>query len=400
MLVDRALREPGGRPTHAIAVGKAAAAMAVAAAERLGDRIVKGLVVAPAIDGLPKPFEGIAARHPVPDASSEKAGRRALALAAGTRSDERLLVLLSGGASALMAVPAEGVALEDKQAATRLLLQHGADIHSLNTVRKHLSAIKGGRLAAAARAECVTLAVSDVVDDDVSVIGSGPTVADASTFAEAMDVLERLGGAAGYPRAVVERLLAGRRGEIAETPKPGDPRVEAATVEVIGTRRHAMEGAAAEGRRRGYDVRVIDEPIVGEARDAAPGYAGRVLEAARHAQRPTCLVSSGETTVHVKGGGAGGRNQELALALVACGGLPGGAWLAASVGTDGVDGPTDAAGAIAGSDTLRLATERRLDPHDFLRRNDAYNFFNPLGDLVRTGPTGTNVGDLQIVLLP
>jgi glycerate 2-kinase len=348
---------------------------------------------------MPSPFEVIAGGHPVPTIGSERAGRRALEVAGSLQADETLVVLLSGGASALMAVPAAGVALDDKRATTDRLLRAGADIHALNTVRKHLSAIKGGWLAARAPGACRAFAISDVVGDDLSVIASGPTVADSSTFADAVDVLRRFGEERAYPRAVVARLANGARGDVPETPKPGDPRLARAGSAVIGGRREAMDGAVREAETLGYHVLRIDDPVVGEARIAAPSHLRGVVARAAGVARPACIVSSGETTVRVVGDGKGGRNQEFALAAAAPLAALGGAAAAASAGTDGVDGPTDAAGAIVDATTVERARAAGLSPETFLDHNNAYAFFAALGDLILTGPTDTNVGDLQIILL-
>jgi hydroxypyruvate reductase len=341
--------------------------------------------------------ECFVAGHPVPDENSERAGRRALAIAEHLGKDETLLVLLSGGASALMAVPAPGVTLADKRQTTDYLLRAGADIYALNTVRKHLSAIKGGWLAARANGSCITLIISDVVGDDLSVIASGPTVPDASTFGDALDVLRRFGGERAYPPSVVARLRDGNAAT--ETPKPDDHRLVRTVNMLIGSRLAGMNGAAGEAASRGYRVVRIEEPVVGEARAAAMTHVRRCLSTVSGVARPACIVSSGETTVRVTGRGKGGRNQEFALAAVRLFATSGFPAAAASVGTDGVDGPTDAAGAIVDSTTLDRARARRLVPEDFLERNDAYAFFAALGDLIHTGPTGTNVGDLQIILL-
>jgi glycerate 2-kinase len=402
-----ASRDLGSAPRHngaasryvIVAAGKAARGMAEASVRALGDSVRGGVVIAPTDVTIP-PLESIAGGHPTPNAASERAGRRAIELARSTTPDDLLLVLLSGGASALMAAPADGVRLEDKRATTARLLSAGADIHALNTVRKHLSAVKGGWLAAAADGRCRTFAISDVVGDDLSVIGSGPTVADASTFEQALDVLRRFGGDREYPPAVIAHLEAGARGRLAETPKPGDERLARATSTVIGGRRDAMDGAVREARTRGYHVLQIDDPVVGEARTTAVSHLRAVLARASGIGRPVCIVSSGETTVHVTGRGIGGRNQEFALATA--GMLADTASLAAvaSVGTDGVDGPTDAAGAIADSTTVQRATALRLgSAAQYLDDNNAYAFFARLGDLINTGPTGTNVGDLQVILL-
>jgi hydroxypyruvate reductase len=375
--------------------------MARAARGLFGDRIRAGLIVgveAPA-EGEAAGFEVVVGGHPMPSASSELGGRRALELATSLRADETLVVLLSGGASALMAVPADGLALEDKQAATRQLLRAGADIHALNTVRKHLSAVKGGWLAARAPGPCVAFAISDVVGDDLSVIASGPTVPDASTFRDALEVIQRFGGDAAFPRAVVEHLRSGSQGRVPETPKPDDPRLARARTTVIGGRRDAMQGAVQEAEARGYQVLRIDDAVVGEARVTGPSHLRAVVARAAGTGRPACVVSSGETTVRVTGDGMGGRNQEFSLACVDALAAINGTAVLASVGTDGVDGPTDAAGAVVDSTTAARARAARLQPQAFLERNDSYRFFEALGDLIRTGPTGTNVGDLQVILL-
>jgi len=385
-----------------LAAGKAAPAMARAAARALGPRIRAGLVVGVTHADIPEGFESIVGGHPLPTPDSEAAGRKALALAASVGADETFLVLISGGASALMAVPADGITLDDKRATTQLLLRAGADIHALNTVRKHLSAIKGGWLAAGVRGACRALAISDVVGDDPSVIASGPTVPDASSFRDALDVLERFGGAAGHSPAVVARLrrgASGADGGIHETPKRGDARLSRTSTAVIGSRRDAVAGAAAAAAALGYHVLRVDNAVVGEARTAAIAHVRAMLAEAATAVRPACIVSSGETTVHVTGGGKGGRNQEFALAAAALLGEHSGMSVLASVGTDGIDGPTDAAGAIADSTTSARAAAAGLSPDQFLLDNDSCAFFGALGDLVITGPTGTNVGDLQVILL-
>ncbi len=378
--------------------------MAAAAGRGLGDRIRRGLIVGvvPAgVSASDAPFPMVIGGHPTPTADSERGGREALELAASLQDGESLLVLLSGGASALMAVPADGLTLADKQAATRQLLRAGADIHALNTVRKHLSGIKGGWLAATARGACRTFAISDVVGDDLSVIGSGPTVPDASTFRDAWDILQRFGGEPAYPPSVVERVRTGaaRPGTIPETPKPGDARLARAQATIIGGRRQAMDGAVREAEALGYHVLRIDDAVIGEARVAGPSHLRACLAKAAGIGRPACIVSSGETTVRVTGDGRGGRNQEFALACAAPLASLGLSAALASIGTDGIDGPTDAAGAIVDHTTLDRARRLTLQPEAFLERNDAYRFFAPLHDLVTTGPTGTNVGDLQIILL-
>ena len=363
-------------------------------------------------DTLPSHTEWYNSGHPIPDARSVNAARRALEIAAATAPDDVLVVLLSGGASALMALPAESITLADKQETVRRLLRGGATIDELNAVRKHLSGIKGGRLAAAAAAPVVTLVISDVVGDDLSVIGSGPTMPDPSTFATALGVLDRRGGRASFPNAVVALLEGGDRGDIAETPKADDPRLTRSVARIIGGRMTAVAGAAEAARSRGYDVQVIDAPIVGEAREAARAFAGEVRAAGARLTSPACVIGGGETTVRVTGNGLGGRNQEFALAMLsfiadlgrsaphAITSVPHESGFAfGSIGTDGIDGPTDAAGAIVDATTADRAAAAGLHPADYLEHNDSYHFFSALDDLVRTGPTGTNVGDVQVALI-
>jgi len=376
--------------------------MATAAARLLGARIRAGLVIGVAPEAVPAGFESIVGGHPLPTAASEAAGRKALTLAASLAADEMLLVLISGGASALMAVPADGISLDDKRATTQRLLRAGADIHALNTVRKHLSALKGGWLAACAPGVCRTLVISDVVGDDPSVIASGPTVGDASRFQDALDVLARFGGEGVYPPAVVARLRRGAAdpgAAVAETPKPDDPRLSRATTTIIGSRRDAMAGAGAAAAALGYEVLRVDDAVVGDARTTAVAHLRAVLARAAGAGRPACIVSSGETTVHVTGGGKGGRNQEFALAAAEPLARLGAPAVVASVGTDGIDGPTDAAGALSDQTTIDRARAAGLSPDRYFADNNAYAFFDALGDLIHTGPTGTNVGDLQVILL-
>ena len=340
--------------------------------------------------------------HPVPGEESIATARAAQGLASSVDEHSCLVLLLSGGASAIMAMPAEGLTLADKIAANRAMLARGVPIAEMNAVRKHLSSIKGGWLAVRAGA-CCTLAISDVIgvaEDDPSVIGSGPGVADASTFADAVAALHDHGLWEEVPSAVRTRLSRGARGEVDETPKPGEPRIAGASSFVIGSRRDAMDGARVAAEKLGYRAIVLDEPTLGEARLAGPALVEKALAACRQDSggRPTCMISSGETTVRVRGGGSGGRNQELALAAVPALRESGRRMVLVSLGTDGVDGPTDAAGAIAATDSLaRAAAAGALSVAATLDANDSYRYFDRLGDLIRLGPTGTNVGDLQIV---
>jgi glycerate-2-kinase len=310
-----------------------------------------------------------------------------------------VICVLSGGASAMWCLPAAGITLDDKVRATGELLRCGADIHEINAVRKHLSGIKGGQLAAAVHpARLVTLLVSDVVGDRIDSIGSGPTVADSTTFGDALAVVERRGIEPALPGSVLKRLRAGAGGDLPETPKPGETAFALADQCIVASNASALAAAAESAGRLGYATHVLDEPIEGEAREAGPSLLRTVRELlARGAVRPPAMIlGGGETTVTVRGGGKGGRNQELVLAaaieLAGTGGC-----VIASAGTDGIDGPTDAAGAFADGTTVRRGMERGLAARRHLDRNDSYTYFDALGDLIRSGPTGTNVMDIQVV---
>lgn len=370
--------------------------MAQAAIAVLGTRLAGGIVTGPAGAGpLPREFEWTEGAHPLPDWKSVHAARRALDRAAeASRNDELLLVLLSGGGSAMLALPAPGLTLEDKRATIDVLSRGGVNISELNTVRKHLSAIKGGRLSATHATRCLTLAISDVhiPQDDPATIASGPTVPDPTTFADALRAVER--SRIGVPARVRLHLERGAAGDLGETPKAGDARLTRSVYEVIANRRTAMGGAMREAERRGYAVRFIDEPVHGEAADAGRAFAEFGLAKGIETQ-PTCVIASGETTVAVKGTGKGGRNQEFALGAAQRLARPG---VVASLGTDGIDGPTDAAGAIVTSETVSRALAWGLDLHEVLARNDAYTVLDKLDALIKWGPTLTNVGDVHVLL--
>ena len=335
--------------------------------------------------------------HPVPDEASVLGAQRAIAIARAVEPGDLCLVLLSGGASSMMAAPAEGVTLADKQQTVQRLLKQGASIDELNAVRKHISAVKGGQLAAASRGRVLTLAISDVIGDVPSTIGSGPTVADPTTFVDAARVLARYGGADTYPAAVGARLRRGLAGDIRETPKPGAASVQGAEFRVIGGIRNALSAAAAAASALGYAVEIVRTPTTGEASEAGVAFARMALAAASNV--PVCVLAGGETTVTVTGAGSGGRNQECALGMAKA--LDGTGLDAAggSVGTDGVDGPTDAAGAIVDRTTLARARESGLDVNTALDDNNSYELLRRLDALIRTGPTGANVGDIQIMLI-
>lgn len=380
-------------PLTIVGAGKPAAAMAAGCQAALGEDALRGVVVT--ADGCERSVPGVrvfAAGHPLPD---ERGLRATAALVACARAAHNgLLVLLGGGASSLLVQPRSPLCLADKVETTRQLLACGADITELNTVRKHLSAVKGGGLLRAAPAAVVTFILSDVVDNDVATIGSGPSVADPTTFADAQAVLARYGLDATVPRAVFEMLAAGVRGEIQDSVDPATPEAQKAVSEIIGDNALAVDAAAAAARRLGWEVEVCT-PISGDTTVAAAEFAARLRASAG---RRRCIVAGGETTVVVRGGGRGGRNQEFALALAEP--LQGSGWLVLSAGTDGIDGPTDAAGAFVDGTTAARAHGAGLDLSGALAQNDSYTFFAALGDSFRPGPTGTNVIDIKIALHP
>jgi hydroxypyruvate reductase len=391
---------PPGR-TFVVGAGKAAAAMAQAV-EADWPGPLGGLVITRHGYGAPcRRIEVVEAGHPVPDAAGRDAARRILDLVTGLSADDLVLFLASGGGSALMALPAPGVTLGDKQAVTRALLKSGATIGEINCVRKHLSAIKGGRLAAAAfPARLVTLAISDVAGDDPSIIASGPTVADPSTFAEARQILARHG--VKPPTAVTRHLAEARE----ETPKPGDPRLAAAEYILVTTPRRALEAAAATARAAGVTPLILADAIEGEAREVALVHAGiarqaaarRLIVGAAALPLPAIILSGGEATVTVRGTGRGGPNTEFILALAVA--LRGhGQIHALAVDTDGIDGTEDNAGAICGPDSAARAAARGIDLGAALAVNDSYGALEGLGELVVTGPTRTNVNDFRALLV-
>jgi len=387
--------DDGGR-LIVVGAGKASAAMARAVEEHWSGPL-SGLVVTRYGHGVPcERIEIVEAAHPVPDAAGEAAAGRILQLLSGLTADDRVLALISGGGSALLAAPAAGVTLAEKRALTSALLKSGASIAEINCVRKHLSAIKGGRLAAAAwPASVLTLAISDVPGDDPAVIASGPTVADPTTAVDALKVLDFYGIA--IPADLRARLQSGEL----ETPKQGAPRLTNSEFRLIASPRQMLEAAAEEARRLGLTPLILGDAIEGEAREVGKVLAGIALSCGRHgfpAEKPCVLLSGGETTVTLKGGGRGGRNTELLLGLaLALDGAPGIHALAAD--TDGIDGSEDNAGAFVGSDTLRRARIAGLDIRSALAGNDAWGYFSALGDLLLTGPTRTNVNDFRAILV-
>lgn len=393
------LPEPPRGRTIVIGAGKGAAAMAEAVEQHWKGEL-SGLVVtryehgrAPGTQGR---IEVVEASHPVPDAAGQRAAQRMVGLLEGLTKDDLVLCLISGGGSALLAAPAEGLTLADKQSVNRALLKSGASIGEMNCVRKHLSSIKGGRLAlACAPARVETLLISDIPGDDPTLIASGPTLPDATTCADALAVIDKYG--IDVPEAVRRHLETGA----GETPKPGDARFEGHRSHVIATAQHALEAAAAQARALGYEAHILSDSIEGEARDVAEVHAGIVRQIVARNQpftKPCVILSGGETTVTVRGNGRGGRNAEFLLALgVALDGLPGVHAIACD--TDGIDGSEDNAGAMLMPDSLARAEALGLRAKQLLDNNDGYGFFDALGDLIVTGPTRTNVNDFRAVLI-
>lgn len=388
-----------------VGAGKAAMPMADAVCEVLRDQLSGGVIITKYqhVDrALPDQVRVHEAGHPVPDQHSIDATHELAALLRSATTRDLIIAVISGGGSALMALPADGLSLADVQATTQLLLRAGATIHQINSIRKHLDDIKGGGLARLANGTAiVTLILSDVIGDDLSVIASGPTVPDPSTFADAWRVIENFNLIDQLPPAVRARLERGLNGAIADTPKPGDAIFERVQTVIIGSNARAAQAAELAAKQLNFNTLLLSTFIQGEAREVAQVAAAIAKEIHRHNRpvaKPACVIWGGETTVTLKGHGLGGRNQELALAAaIAIDGLPN--TLIAALGSDGTDGPTDAAGAIVTDDTLSRARAIGLDAHAHLADNDAYHFFRPLGDLIVTGPTGTNVNDLLFILV-
>lgn len=386
-----------------VGMGKASAAMAEPLVEILGDRLAGGVINVKY--GHARDLEGVTvneAGHPVPDENGVRGTRGILSYLEDTGEDELVFCLISGGGSALSPAPAEGLTLEDKQEVTRRLLESGATIHEMNAIRKHLSAVKGGRLAGMVHpATLVSLLLSDVIGDDLDTIASGPTVPDASTFEDCLRILDRYEIRKTIPSPALERLETGARGEIGETPKEGDEVFEKTQNVVVGSNALAVKAAERKARELGYNTLILSTFVEGETREVArvhTAIAREVIATENPVMPPGCVISGGETTVTIRGDGLGGRNQEFVLAsaleiedmehVVVL-----------SAGTDGTDGPTDAAGAVADGATVARGAEEGLDAEAYLRDNDSYHFFEPLGDLLKTGPTFTNVMDLRLVMV-
>jgi glycerate 2-kinase len=399
-----------------LGAGKAGAPMARALEDILGDRITRGVVVVKSghLDKLHR-VELLEASHPVPDHRSVAAGKRILDEARRGGEGTLFLIVVSGGGSALLESPRRSsidgkpveITLEDIQHTTSILLASGAAIQEINAVRKHLSEIKGGQLAKALHpAHSISLVLSDVVGDGLDAIASGLTVPDPTTFSTALGHVEAYGIASQLPKPVMRILTAGAEGLLEETPKPGDPVFKSIQNVLVGTNYQALLAAENMAESLGYNTAIITSQLVGEARNAAGFITAIASEVRRHEtplRTPACLLFGGETTVTLRGDGLGGRNQEMALAILAEMTTAGERLRDVSVlcaSTDGTDGPTDAAGAFATTELVATTAAKSLDPKDYLRRNDSYRFFDAIGGLLKTGPTNTNVCDIQIVLVP
>lgn len=383
--------------------GKAGAPMAQAIEEILGDRVTAGILnVKYGYTAPTKVIELNQAGHPIPDEKGVAGAQKMADLVRGATADDLVIALISGGGSALMVLPTPGITLADKRRLTDALLRSGATINEMNAVRKHLSQVKGGGLARlAAPADVITLMLSDVVGSPLDVIASGPSVPDTSTFEDAWRILESHDLIDELPKAIADRLKAGLAGEVADTPKPGDPIFAKCQNVVVASNEIAARLAVEQAKRDGLETQLLSTFVEGEAREVARVVAGIAKEIATSGNpvpAPACVVLGGETTVTIKGHGLGGRNQELALAA----GISLAGWsdaMVVTLATDGSDGPTDAAGAIVDGQTVERARAIGLDPWQSLADNDSYHFFQKLGDLLITGPTNTNVNDLTFVLV-
>lgn len=387
-----------------VGAGKAAVAMAAAVERKYGYRIAKGLVVTKyGHGGALTHIDCWEAAHPVPDANGVRAAQAIGEICLGAGAQDLVVCLISGGASALLPAPVAGIRLEQKQETTRLLLACGATIHELNCIRKHLSSVKGGQLAhLCSPARMHTYILSDVIGDPLDVIGSGPTVPDETSFADAWAIIYKYSLETKIPSAVRHHLEEGVNHRAPETPKAGDPIFERVTNTLIGSNRISIEAAANQAQELGYQPLVLSTSLDGEAREVAKVFAAMARElrqSGRPVAPPVAILAGGETTVTLtQHHGLGGRNQEMALAAaLGLAGLEGVTFLAA--GTDGTDGPTNAAGAISDGQTLARAKEMELIPEEFLGRNDSHQFFEQLNDLIITGPTGTNVMDVYLLLV-
>ena len=388
---------------YVIGAGKATAMMAKAIEQLLGNRIDQGCIIVK-YDHTVK-LDRIRiheAGHPLPDENGVAGAKEILKLVGKAGPTDLIICLISGGGSALMPLPAKGISLTDKQTATELLLRCGASIHAINTLRKHLSGIKGGQLARiAAPAKMLALILSDVIGDDLEVIASGPTAPDPTTFADCLKIIKFYGLMDAMPSNIIDHLKLGLLSQHLETPKPENSFFKNVRNVIIASNREAIYGAQSYAKNLGYNSLILSSMIKGETREIARMHlaiAKEIVKSANPIPPPACLISGGETTVTIRGSGKGGRNQEFVLAAATDFGTEG-QIVILSGGTDGTDGPTDAAGAISDTMTLLRAKAEKMDPSVFLKNNDSYNFFLRLNDLLITGPTHTNVMDLRIILV-
>ena len=388
---------------YVIGAGKASAAMAQPIEEILGDRIKASAVNVKYGHDVPLKIVRVnEAGHPVPDEAGLKGTNQIIQLLQQTGKKDLIICLISGGGSALLPCPAQGLVLENKQQVTKHLLEIGANIHEINAVRKHISKVKGGQLARLAYPSAlISLILSDVIGDNLDSIASGPTVPDSSTFSDCLHILDKYNIKQKIPSSVLEHLERGAKGEIKETPKADDPVFKKTQNVIIGSNILAVKAAKEKADELSYHSLILSSFIEGETKEVAKVHAAvakEILNTGNPLPRPACVISGGETTVTIRGKGLGGRNQEFVLAAaIEIDGLEDVVIL--SGGTDGTDGPTDAAGALADGKTVRRAKAQGLDAEDHLRENDSYHFFEPLGDLLITGPTYTNVMDLRLVMV-
>jgi glycerate 2-kinase len=402
-VADRRYELPMYRHVYVVGTGKASARMARGLEEILGESIDSGVVVVKYGYSTPtRRVDIVEAGHPIPDPAGVEGTKQIIDTLRKAGNDDLVFFLVSGGGSALLPCPADGLTLEDKQRTTQILLDCGATIHEINSVRKHLSKVKGGRLARLAYpATVVGLILSDVIGDRLEGIASGPTVPDTSTFSDCLKIIERYQLQGKIPPVVRAFLEQGARGGIEETPKAIDPVFEKVQNALVGSNRLALQAAKQKADALGYNSLLLSSSVEGETQTVAAVHAAIAKEISATGgpvRRPACVISGGETTVTIRGGGLGGRNQEFALAAALhIEGLEGVVIL--SGGTDGTDGPTDAAGGVVDGGTLRRATANGLDAGDYLRRNDSYHFLQSTGDLLITGPTYTNVMDLHVMLI-
>jgi len=388
---------------YVVGAGKAAAKMARAVEALLGERIAGGIVIVKHGHSIPlKKLKIVEAGHPIPDPAGIKATEAIIRLLRRTQKNDLILCLVSGGASALLSCPVVGLSLQDKQRTTQALLNCGARIQEVNAIRKHISGIKGGRLAELAYPSTVlSLILSDVIDDSMDNIGSGPTAPDSSTFADCLSIIDRYGVGDMIPLAVTTFLKKGAAGEIADTPKADNPIFQQVQNLLIGNNQLALVAAKEKAQALGYNTLILSSSVEGEARSVAIDHvvsARDVLSSSSPVRPPACIISGGETTVTIRGAGLGGRNQEFALAAaLEIDGLNG--IVVLSGGTDGTDGPTDAAGGIVDGTTVQRARDQGLNARSYLERNDSYPLLKAVGDLLITRPTLTNVMDLRLILI-